>query len=69
MGQGKTIIVVLVTLSTGFAGGFILRPMILPIQQTDMGTAAAPPTPLSSEARWLSPSRHSDAAKIPDRSP
>lgn len=51
MGQGKTIIVVLVTLSTGFAGGFLLRPMILPIQQTDMGTAAAPPTPLSSEAR------------------
>lgn len=40
--QGKTIIVLLITLVIGFAGGFVLRPVITPIQQT-----APVPSPIS----------------------
>ena len=32
--HGKTIIISLVTLAIGFAGGFILRPVIAPMEQT-----------------------------------
>jgi hypothetical protein len=51
MSQRKTIIIVLVTLLVGFAGGFVLRPVIAPIQQT---TPVAIPSPVAagpSEAR------------------
>ncbi len=51
MSQSKTIIVVLVTLVIGFAGGFILRPVIAPTQQADTIAVAAPAAPVSSEAR------------------
>ncbi|MCP4562745.1 MAG: hypothetical protein GY873_21450 [Bosea sp.] len=34
MSQGKTIIIALVTLVIGFAGGFVLRPVIAPTQYT-----------------------------------
>jgi hypothetical protein len=48
--QGKTIIIVLVTLLVGFAGGFILRPVIAPPPQTapttiPVSVAAAPNGP------------------------
>lgn len=51
MSQGKTIIVVLVTLVIGFAGGFVLRPVIAPTQQAEIAAAALPAAPVSSEAR------------------
>ncbi len=34
MFQSKTLIIVLVTLVVGFAGGFVLRPVIMPPAQT-----------------------------------
>jgi hypothetical protein len=49
--QGKTIIIVLATLLVGLAGGFVLRPVIAPTQQT---AAVAMPSPVAaapSEAR------------------
>lgn len=49
--KAKTIVVVLVTLCIGFAGGFGLRPMIAPTQQARTIAAAPPATPVSSEAR------------------
>jgi hypothetical protein len=51
MGQGKTIIIVLVTLVIGFSGGFLLRPVIAPAQQAALAATAPPAAPLSSEAR------------------
>lgn len=51
MWQGKTIIIVLITLVIGFAGGFILHPVISPIQQTDTITAGTPAAPILSELR------------------
>lgn len=48
--QGKTLIISLVTLIIGFAGGFVLRPVIAPAQQTDKVAVASPATPISSEA-------------------
>jgi hypothetical protein len=51
MSQGKTIIIVLVTLVIGLAGGFVLRPMIAPTQQADTIATASPAAPASSEAR------------------
>lgn len=51
MWQGKTIIIVLVSLVVGFAGGFILRPVIAPTQQADTIAIAPPAAPMSSEAR------------------
>ena len=44
MSEGKTIIIVLVTLLIGFVGGFVLRPVIAPAQQTAL-IAAAPSEP------------------------
>lgn len=51
MWQSKTIIIVLVTLLVGFAGGFILRPIIAPMQQTAAVTSPSPITAAPSEAR------------------
>ena len=45
--QHKTIIIVLVTLIIGFAGGFTMRPVIAPTSQPATVTAA----PVASEAR------------------
>lgn len=51
MSQGKTIIIVFVTLAIGFAGGFILRPVIAPTQQTTIAAAAPSTVLVSNEAR------------------
>jgi len=51
MFQGKTIIIVLVTLLVGFAGGFVLRPMIAPTHRTVLAAIPSPLAPTSSEAR------------------
>lgn len=51
MWQGKTIIIVLVTLVIGFAGGFILRPVIAPTQQAGTIAAVSSAAPVPSEAR------------------
>ena len=44
MTQGKTLIIVLVTVVIGFVAGFTLRPVILPIGQTAGLVPAAVPT-------------------------
>lgn len=51
MFQGKTIVIVLVALVVGFAGGFVLRPVIAPTQPGKTIGAATPAAPVSSEAR------------------
>ncbi|UVO49918.1 hypothetical protein M0208_05065 [Sphingomonas sp. SUN019] len=51
MSQGKTVIVVLVTLLVGFAGGFFLRPAIAPTQQTAPVAIPSPVAAAPSEAR------------------
>ena len=51
MSQGKTIIVLIVTLGIGFAGGFILRPVIAPSATTVVASAPIPVSPASGEAR------------------
>ena len=51
MGQGKTIIIMLVTLVIGFSCGFLLRPVIAPAQQAALAAAVPPAAPVSSEAR------------------
>ena len=51
MSQGKTIIVFIVTLAVGFAGGFILRPIIAPLPATVVASAPTPVSPASGEAR------------------
>ena len=47
MTQGKTLIIVLVTLIVGFGAGFVLRPGIVPVERTAIvaGPPAAAPTP------------------------
>lgn len=50
MSQGKTIIIVLITLLVGFAGEFVLRPMIAPTQQT-APVATSPIAAAPSQAR------------------
>lgn len=45
MTQGKTLIIVLVTLIVGFAAGFVLRPAIIPV---DRAPAPASPAPAAS---------------------
>lgn len=42
MSQGKAVIIALVTLVIGFAGGFVLRPVIAPVEPA---VAVASPTP------------------------
>ena len=51
MSQGKTIIVLIVTLAIGFTGGFILRPVIAPSPATAVASAPTPVSPASGEAR------------------
>ena len=51
MPQAKTIIIALVTLAIGFAGGFILRPVIAPPQRADAIAIAPFAVPVSSEVR------------------
>lgn len=51
MVQGKTIIIVLVTLLVGFAGGFVLRPVIAPTQHTAPIAIPSPVAAAPSEAR------------------
>ena len=51
MSQGKTIIVLIVTLAIGFTGGFILRPVIAPSATTVVASAPRPVSPASGEAR------------------
>lgn len=50
MSQSKTILTVLATLVIGFAGGFVLRPVIAPTQQAAIAAAAPLAVPASSEA-------------------
>lgn len=42
MTQGRTLIIVLVTLIIGFGAGFVLRPVIVPVSQTT--AVVGPPT-------------------------
>lgn len=51
MSQGKTILIVLITLIVGFAGGFVLRPVIAPMQQTAPVAIPSPMAAAPSEAR------------------
>ncbi|WP_448658253.1 hypothetical protein ACPVPU_12355 [Sphingomonas sp. CJ99] len=51
MAEGKTIIIVLVTLVLGFSGGFFLRPVIAPAKQAVIAAAALPAAPGYSDAR------------------
>ena len=51
MSQGRTIIIVLVTLAIGFAGGFVLRPVIAPLSQTAVAVSPAPAAPQPTAAR------------------
>ena len=51
MAQGKTIIIVLITLVIGFAGGFVLRPVTSPIQPADTVAAASPAPAVTADAR------------------
>jgi hypothetical protein len=51
MSQGKTIIIVLVPLVIGFAGGFVLRPVISPAPQAVAISSPSQAVPVSSEAR------------------
>ncbi|MGE4431676.1 MAG: hypothetical protein AB7E05_13130 [Sphingobium sp.] len=47
MTQGKTLIIVLVTLIIGFGAGFVMRPVIVPVERAAIvaGPPAAAPTP------------------------
>lgn len=53
MAQGKTLIIVLVTLVIGFGSGFILRPIIAPAPQVASiaSASAVPALPMPAEAR------------------
>lgn len=51
MFQGKTLILVLVTLVLGFVAGFILRPVISPAPQAVVTASLPPNLPAPSEAR------------------
>lgn len=51
MSQGRIIIIVLVTLTIGFAGGFILRPVMAPTQQTVPVAVPSPIAAAPSEVR------------------
>lgn len=50
MTQGKTLIIVLVTLIIGFAAGFVLRPVIVPVERTAI-VAGPPAAPAPAEPR------------------
>lgn len=42
MTQGRTLIIVLVTLIIGFGAGFVLRPIIVPVSQTAVVAVSSP---------------------------
>lgn len=48
MTQGKTLIIVLVTLIIGFGAGFVLRPIIVPVDRTAI--IASPPAAIPAPA-------------------
>jgi hypothetical protein len=49
--EGKTVVIVLVTLTAGFAGGFVLRPVIMPMQESDTNRVAPRALSIAAEAR------------------
>ena len=51
MSQGKAIIVLIVTLAIGFAGGFTLRPVIAPSPITVISSVPSSVGPAPTEAR------------------
>ena len=51
MSHSKTIIIVLVNLAIGFAGGFALRPLIAPIPQARITATGAAVAKASDDAR------------------
>lgn len=51
MMQDKTIIIVLVAFIIGFGAGFILRPVIMPVERTAIAVSPAPAIPASAEPR------------------
>ena len=51
MSHGKTVIVAIVTLVIGFAGGFILRPVITPSPEAVADSKPISISPTSGEAR------------------
>lgn len=51
MTQGKTLIVVLVTLVIGFGAGFTLRPIIMPPGATTVSVGPTPAVPQPTAAR------------------
>ncbi|NKJ42534.1 hypothetical protein [Novosphingobium sp. SG720] len=57
MSQGKAVNIALVTLGIGFAGGFVLRPVIAPVE---LAVAVASPTPAA-----LAPMGESEARGKP----
>lgn len=48
---GKTVVIVILTLIIGFAGGFILRPVIAPSVDTASGPVSPLPVSVTAEAR------------------
>ncbi|QEH78392.1 hypothetical protein EIK56_09585 [Sphingomonas sp. C8-2] len=52
MTQGKTLIIVLVTLIIGFGAGFVLRPLIVPVERTEI-VASPPVAPTPAEPRGM----------------
>lgn len=51
MWQAKTTIITAVTLVVGFAGGFVLRPVIAPTQPSGTIAVGSPAAVMSSQAR------------------
>lgn len=51
MTQGKTLIIVLVALIIGFGAGFVLRPVIAPVERTTTVASPAPAAAASVEPR------------------
>ena len=51
MSQGRSIIIVLVTLVIGFTGGFFLRPVLAPLRQTAVAVSPAAAAPQPTAAR------------------
>lgn len=53
MTQGKTLIIVLATLVIGFGAGFVLRPVIVPVEQTAVIASPVPAAQASAEPRGM----------------
>lgn len=51
MTQGKTLIIVLVTLIIGFGAGFVLRPVIVPVERAAIVASPPAAVPALSEPR------------------